>query len=209
MKKIFDIHLTQQDYMNIAKGNYRLPFLVFTPLALLQTIYALHTFELKSLWIVLWFVVGFFTWGWIEYALHRFSFHWHVNHGLLKFITSGFHQLHHQVPQSQEFIVSPIYFGLLGQSIWQCAIYLISKDLALTLIMGSGIAVGYVYYEWVHFLCHHKTLKTKYYQRIKAAHLQHHFKTPKKNFGVSYPFWDYLFGTYVTPSTSLPQNLSQ
>ncbi len=209
MKSIFSFNLTQQQYMRLAKGSPLLPFFVFIPLALSQLGLALWHFKISFLLTLGSFGIGFFSWGVQEYFLHRFPFHWHTHNGFLKFITSGFHSLHHQIPQSKEYIVTPIYFAVLSFIVVECLFYGVSNNLAVTHALGAGWAVGYLYYEWVHFLCHHKTLNTKYYQRLKEAHLQHHFKTPKKIFGVSYPFWDYVFGTYDKPTTSLHQNQSQ
>ena len=207
--KIFDLQISQQQYMRLAKGNWRLPFWIFTPLAIGQIGMALFAYQTPVLIALALVVLGFLFWGVQEYALHRFPFHWNFKHGLIKFFTSGFHSLHHQVPQNKEYIVAPIYLALWGQLLTELFFYVITRDVASTHLLGGGLAVGYMYYEWVHYLCHHKAVKSRYYQRLKDAHLHHHFKTPKKIFGVSYPFWDYVFGTYVKPTTSLHQNPSQ
>lgn len=195
--------------MRLAKGSYLLPFYFFTPLALTQIAISVFFYPTPILKALLLIGLGIIFWGLQEYMLHRFPFHSNFKHGLVKFATSGFHNLHHQVPQSKEYIVSPIYFSLMGQFLTELFFYAVTNDLASMHLLGAGLAVGYMYYEWVHYLCHHKAVKSKYYQRLKEAHLNHHFKTPKKIFGVSYPFWDYVFGTHVKPTTSLHQNQSQ
>lgn len=209
MKSIFDFNLTQEQYMKLAKGNPRLPLYVFLPMAILHIAYATTHSSLPLQHVILYIVIGFFIWGFVEYFLHRFPFHYSTQVGLIKFFTSGFHNLHHQVPQSKEYIVAPIYLALWGQLIIELLLYTLTQNISTTLLLGSGVALGYIYYEWIHYLCHHKALKTKYFQRIKESHLQHHFKTPKKNFGVSYPFWDYVFRTHVKPVTTLHQNPTQ
>jgi len=201
--KLPDFNITQEQYMKIAKGDFRAPFFVFTPLAILQFAASLFIFHKNLLFAAGLVVAGFFVWGFFEYGLHRFSFHINPKNGLLRFFTCGFHQLHHKVPQSKEFIVAPIYFAVWGQFLIVCLGFLTLRDWGNASAVGAGVALGYMYYEWVHYICHHKNPQSHFYKRLKELHLQHHFKNPKKGFGVSYPFWDYLFGTFAKPVSEI------
>jgi sterol desaturase/sphingolipid hydroxylase (fatty acid hydroxylase superfamily) len=59
----------------------------------------------------------------------------------------------------------------------------------------AGFLIGYLCYDYIHFSVHHFTPKTKLGKLLKQSHMHHHFITPNARWGVSSPFWDYVFGT--------------
>ncbi len=67
----------------------------------------------------------------------------------------------------------------------------------------AGIAFAYMMYDALHFYFHHGSpfwesipVIGKYLTNMKTKHLNHHFKNHNKNFGVTSPIWDLVFGTY-------------
>ena len=62
-----------------------------------------------------------------------------------------------------------------------------------------------VVYELCHALIHHDAWAPKVltgsrlYRWWKGCHFEHHFHTPARNFSVTCPLLDVLFGTYVAP----------
>lgn len=145
MKNILDFNLTQQQYMRLAKGSYLLPFYIFTPLALIQIVIGVFAYHIPLTTALALLGLGFLFWGVQEYVLHRFPFHSNFKHGLIKFVTSGFHNLHHQIPQSKEYIVTPFYFALLSQLVSELFFYVVTGNLASMCILGAGLAIGYMY----------------------------------------------------------------
>jgi hypothetical protein len=61
--------------------------------------------------------------------------------------------------------------------------------------VGSGVALGYLIYDLTHWIVHRAPLKSKIGRFLRTYHLQHHYSTPERRFGVSTPFWDYVFRT--------------
>jgi len=62
----------------------------------------------------------------------------------------------------------------------------------------GGGALGYLLYDTCHFYFHHDNgilNKIGYFQRMKSRHLRHHYSDDSKNFGVTSPLFDILFGT--------------
>jgi sterol desaturase/sphingolipid hydroxylase (fatty acid hydroxylase superfamily) len=57
-------------------------------------------------------------------------------------------------------------------------------------------------YDMLHFYVHHAEPGTKYGQFLKRAHLLHHFQNPRLGFGVSAPWWDYIFKTQFVRTRS-------
>jgi len=136
----------------------------------------------------------------IEYALHRFAFHFEpktekgrLNHFLM-------HGYHHDFPNdSMRLVLPPI-------AIWPVAAIL---GLVYWFVFGSyfwvvfgGSALGYIAYDWLHYYTHHFNPKGGPGKWLKRYHMAHHFDSPHHRFGITSPLWDFVFGTYLSPKKS-------
>lgn len=154
--------------------------------------------EASLLYILGWFVAGFFSWTLGEYVLHRWFYHspgdasYHKGHNYL------FHGIHHEYPNDTSRIVLPpvasiavaaVVFGILYGAFW-----LISGSGDLVFVFGPGFLNGYLAYMFVHYTVHTKPSpkKNNFWWR---HHNIHHFQQHDKAFGVSSPIWDIVFGT--------------
>jgi len=54
---------------------------------------------------------------------------------------------------------------------------------------------GYLLYDMTHFHVHHHKARTRLERKLRELHMRHHFQDHTRGFGVSAPFWDYVFGT--------------
>src|SRR2546430_2159045 len=59
----------------------------------------------------------------------------------------------------------------------------------------AGLAAGYVCYDSIHYAIHHFPMKAGLLNRLKQHHLRHHYHDDHSGYGVSSPFWDYVFRT--------------
>ena len=50
-------------------------------------------------------------------------------------------------------------------------------------------------YDYSHYYVHHFVPKTKIGKRVREHHMRHHFQDHRYGYGVSSPFWDYIFRT--------------
>ncbi|MGO9674557.1 MAG: sterol desaturase family protein, partial [Methylocella sp.] len=67
-----------------------------------------------------------------------------------------------------------------------------------------GFIIGYLGYDMVHYYTHHAKPTTRLGQTLRRLHLLHHFRDPTRGFGVSAPWWDYVFGTQHVRNARLP-----
>ena len=136
--------------------------------------------------------VGFFAWGGVEYAVHRW-----VLHGAPSIATRA-HARHHADAAaliSMPAFISPAlaaasYFGLSA---------MLEKGLAALVVFG--LYAGYNYYAAVHHLLHQqRALVTRIapFARLEEAHGVHH-RRYAVNYGVSTTWWDRLLGSYQPP----------
>ena len=58
-----------------------------------------------------------------------------------------------------------------------------------------GFLAGYLVYDMTHYHVHHHRPRTRLGKLMRELHMRHHFQDDTRGFGVSAPFWDYVFGT--------------
>ncbi len=146
------------------------------------------------------FAGGVLLVSFVEYALHRWGFHFAANtkaERLRLFLAHGYH---HAFPDDPRRLVLP------PLAIWPVAAILIPL---WYVVFGrffwpvlAGSATGYVAYDWVHYATHHFRPRTPLGRWLKRYHMLHHHDLPGTRYGITSPLWDLVFGTYL-PTTSL------
>jgi sterol desaturase/sphingolipid hydroxylase (fatty acid hydroxylase superfamily) len=151
------------------------------------------------LYILLCYLGGLFFWTLAEYLLHRFVFHFPPKTPTLERITFLFHGIHHAQPQIKTRLVMPpvvsIPLALIFFSLFQLVFAVLFKVPHWVGPAFSGFITGYLIYDLTHYATHHFPMRSGWAKYIKRYHMQHHYKTPDKRFGVSSPLWDIVFNT--------------
>jgi sterol desaturase/sphingolipid hydroxylase (fatty acid hydroxylase superfamily) len=141
-----------------------------------------------------WAVIGLGLWTLAEYALHRFVFHYRPKSGLGRALHFLGHGVHHLDPWDPTRLVMPIVPGLVIASVLFLLHWLV-LPLGPSLASMAGLLVGYVVYDLTHYYTHHARPRTRWGKYLKAWHLAHHHKYPRRLYGVSSPLWDFVFRT--------------
>jgi sterol desaturase/sphingolipid hydroxylase (fatty acid hydroxylase superfamily) len=144
-------------------------------------------------------IIGMFSWTLVEYTVHRFIFHFHPGSVRAKRLVFLFHGIHHAQPQCKTRLVMPpavsvpgafLVYGLLSFGLGG----LLGLPDWVDPVM-AGLAFGYLVYDLIHYATHHFPMRWGFLKFLKRYHMQHHYKTPARRFGVSSPLWDWVFGT--------------
>jgi hypothetical protein len=154
---------------------------------------------------IAWFLLGGAAWSASEYAIHRF-----VGHGpkratprslLARLTPKGLaaefnreHLAHHS---------DPTYFAPTHRKLLAAAVAVPTVTAALLPIIGPrraasfaiGFTLTYGAYEVLHRRIHTHPPKGRYSRWMRRHHLDHHYKSPRANHGVTSPVWDFAFGT--------------
>jgi dihydroceramide fatty acyl 2-hydroxylase len=142
---------------------------------------------------------GLFFWTLAEYLLHRFVFHFPAKSERGQRITFLFHGIHHAQPQIKTRLVMPpvvaIPLALVFFGLFTLVFAVILKVPHWVGPIFSGFITGYLIYDLTHYATHHFPMRKGWLKFVKRYHMQHHYKTPDKRFGVSSPLWDIVFGT--------------
>lgn len=145
------------------------------------------------------FILGLFLWTFAEYTLHRFVFHYQPKGALQERIVFLFHGIHHAQPQCKTRLVMPPIVSIpMAGLFYGLFILVFATALGLPQWVSptfSGFILGYLAYDMTHYATHHFAMRSGYWKYIKRYHMQHHYKSPDKRFGVTSPVWDLVFKT--------------
>jgi sterol desaturase/sphingolipid hydroxylase (fatty acid hydroxylase superfamily) len=145
------------------------------------------------------FLMGLFVWTFVEYNIHRFFFHFCPRTPVQERIVFLFHGVHHAQPRMKTRLVMPPAASIpLAAVFWLFFYLLLGRLFGLPHWVGpliSGFTIGYLTYDLMHYATHHFPMRWGVFKYLKRHHMLHHYKTPDQRFGVSSPFWDWVYGT--------------
>lgn len=146
--------------------------------------------------ILLLLVFGLLSWGFVEYFLHRFIFHFDARSDPGRKVLYAAHLSHHENPSATDRIFAKLGMTVpIAASYWLLA-WAVTSSWRDASYMFIGVLAGYFFYEWLHFQCHHGKSRLPLLRYLKKYHLLHHHKTPNLRFGVTSPLFDLIFGTF-------------
>ena len=142
---------------------------------------------------------GWFIWTFVEYMVHRFIFHYHPRTERLKRIFFTAHGVHHAQPMCKTRLVMPPILSIPLALFFYGMFYLViitvlNKPLWMDMAF-AGFTTGYLIYDLIHYSLHHSKIKKGYLANCRRQHMRHHVTCPSMRFGVSFPLWDFVFGT--------------
>jgi dihydroceramide fatty acyl 2-hydroxylase len=173
----------------------------FTPLYFYASVLPCLAFVATGQGLSSWSVIlllgsGFLSWGLIEYGLHRFIFHYDARSRVGRRLLYQAHLAHHENPKaSTGNFASLCLTAPIAAAYWLVA-WVATGSWPAASYLFIGMAVGYLYYQWLHFQCHHGTSRLRLLRYLRNYHLLHHYKTPGLRFGVTSPLFDLVFGTF-------------
>ena len=185
------------------------PFYFFTAVGLFLGVAAAMGKGPSKSKISILLILGFLSWGVVEYVLHRFIFH--LDARLIsgrKFVYAA-HLSHHENPKETDDLFASMQISApLAAAYWLLAWAVLGTWRAASYLF-IGLIFGYFCYEWLHFQAHHRRPRLPLFRYLKKYHLLHHYRTPGLRFGVTSPIFDRLFGSFrPVRDTSSPLSLN-
>jgi len=176
----------------LSRVHWSVPLFVYVPVILLL---GFVSFQLVApATVVAMSALGYLIWTLIEYFGHRYLFHREFPGEFGKRIHFLIHGVHHDHPNDPLRLVMPILLsGPIMIIAWFVATLLFGATLRYPTL--AGFVTGYLTYDMVHYYTHHAKPTTKVGLTLRRLHLMHHFRDHDKGFGVSAPYWDFVFGT--------------
>ena len=170
------------------------PFVFYIPLITAMLGWALWSGTTRPGMVALFAPLGYLTWCFMEYTLHRNLFHWEGNGPLTRRFHAIIHGYHHTYPDDPQRLVMPLGASIPLAIVISGLLWLVGRP-AATLPYFFGIVVGYLSYDYLHWAVHYKKPWTSWGKAMRAHHMAHHFACPDKNFGISHMWVDRLVGS--------------
>jgi sterol desaturase/sphingolipid hydroxylase (fatty acid hydroxylase superfamily) len=168
------------------------PPLIFVPAIVILLIAALARITFGG--ALAWLIGGYLLWTLTEYWLHRFVFHFEPENGIGARLHWIIHGIHHDHPNDPKRLVMPPSVSVPISALFLLAFWLVVGG-GSALAMGAGFLVGYLVYDMTHYALHHTNPRGALGRRLREAHMRHHFQDDTRGFGVSAPYWDWVFRT--------------
>lgn len=134
----------------------------------------------------------------LEYVWHAW-----VAHGrALRDPSADAHIEHHRTPYLRTDVPLEMRTNALRVGARVVAVFAVLALLVNPFVgAGSalGLLLGYVFSTVYHAQMHQRGPRTRYERWMWRFHFHHHFQNASKNFGLTNPVFDFLFGTAVVP----------
>jgi dihydroceramide fatty acyl 2-hydroxylase len=199
-KKQFDgdaLHASPRLFANplldkMSRVHHLTPLLVYAPIVAGLLVLAWPRLSMAVILAAM--VAGYAVWTICEYWGHRVLFHWTPPGKLGARINYLIHGVHHAHPSDPLRLVMP---PLLSAPLMITAFFVLRLACGpdLVLPVAAGFISGYIGYDMIHFRIHNRPPRRALERALRRHHMRHHFRDPERSFGVSAPWWDYVFGT--------------
>jgi sterol desaturase/sphingolipid hydroxylase (fatty acid hydroxylase superfamily) len=195
------VRMFESDFMEaFSRVHYTVPLFIYIPVILVMLYLSVAVYYIPFLNIVVLIIGGIFAWSLAEYLLHRFVFHFKAKSEFGKKIHFIFHGVHHDYPSDSKRLVMPPSVSIPLAIIFYFIFRLIFGPV-LMFPFFAGFIAGYLFYDISHYAIHHFNMHSKFWLAIKNHHMLHHYQDEYKGYGVSSPFWDYIFRTNFLKKT--------
>jgi dihydroceramide fatty acyl 2-hydroxylase len=168
------------------------PVIIFLPAIVVLLALALD--RMPGLEVAAWVVGGYVLWTLSEYWIHRAIFHFEPEQGVGARFHWIIHGVHHDHPNDPLRLVMPPSVSVpLAAAFYGLFVLVAGTPRAFGL--GAGFFGGYLLYDMTHYHLHHHTPRTRVGKLVRELHMRHHFEDDSRGFGISAPYWDWIFRT--------------
>jgi dihydroceramide fatty acyl 2-hydroxylase len=168
------------------------PPLIFLPASVV--LFVLGAKQLTTAETVALVATGWLFWTLMEYWIHRIVFHFEPESGPGARFHWIIHGVHHDHPNDPLRLVMPPSVSVpLAAGFYGLFVLVLGTNPGN--VFAAGFLLGYLVYDMTHYSLHHFTPKTRFGRVMRELHMRHHFQDDTRGFGISAPFWDYIFGT--------------
>jgi Fatty acid hydroxylase superfamily len=177
----------------LSRTHISVPLSIFFTYAAVLLYWSIKTASLSPLATVVMFFVGLVSFTWIEYATHRYVFHMGTYTAVRTKIQYVIHGVHHEFPKDKDRLAMPPLLSVTIATLLLLFFRLVLGDLAFSFL--PGFLVGYAAYLSVHYMIHAFQPPKNFLRVLWINHSIHHYKNGETVFGVSSPFWDWVYGS--------------
>ncbi|MBL7962480.1 MAG: sterol desaturase family protein [Flavobacteriales bacterium] len=177
----------------LTRTHISVPLSLFWSIGIITIWYSIARLGLGWGQAFLLFFVGAFFFSLIEYLVHRYFYHMPATNETRKRLQYVIHGIHHDHPRDKSRLALPPLLSLSLAILFILLFRALMGDAGFA--FGGGFLFGYSTYLLVHYVIHVYKPPHNFLSILWKHHNVHHFVGDDGAFGVSSPFWDYVFGT--------------
>lgn len=177
----------------LSRTHISVPILILSVYSLVLLYYAFFHLHFAGVTIVSLFLAGFFTFTFVEYIIHRYLFHMDTSTRFKEKVQYAFHGIHHEYPKDKDRLAMPPLLSFTLATIFFLLFQFLMGEYVYVFL--PGFLIGYSSYLGVHFAVHAFQPPNNFLKVLWINHGIHHYKDHDRAFGVSSPFWDFVFRT--------------
>lgn len=178
----------------LSRTHIMVPISMWLTLSVFLGWYAFTYTKMSTATIATLFATGLLVFTLFEYVLHRYLYHIHPTTEKRAKLQYTLHGVHHEYPKDKTRLAMPPAVAIFMAAGFFGLFFLMMGEAAYAFF--PGFLVGYSGYLAVHFIVHAYAPPKNFFKQLWVNHSVHHYKNTESNFGVSSPFWDYVFGSY-------------
>jgi sterol desaturase/sphingolipid hydroxylase (fatty acid hydroxylase superfamily) len=177
----------------LTKTHIAIPLTLFWGAGLITLWYSIAELGIPVLSALVFFLGGVVLFTLVEYVMHRYLYHIPAGSEKRKRFQYVIHGVHHDHPRDKSRLALPPMLSLVLATLFIALFRLIIGEDGYA--FGGGFLFGYSSYLLAHYAIHMYRPPKNFLGIIWKHHNLHHFVGDDGAFGVSTPFWDYIFGT--------------
>jgi sterol desaturase/sphingolipid hydroxylase (fatty acid hydroxylase superfamily) len=177
----------------LSRTHISVPLTVFFSYAAALLYWSITHTSLSAITTAGMFLLGFVLFTWVEYMTHRYVFHMDTYSKWREKLQYTIHGVHHEYPKDKDRLAMPPLLSITISTLLLLGLRVVLGDLVFSFL--PGFLVGYAFYLSVHYIVHVYQPPKNIFKALWINHSVHHYKHGEYVFGVSSPFWDYVYGT--------------
>ena len=191
-------HGTKQLFTNpilekLTRTHIAIPIGIFIVYAFILCVWNARHTSLPAESTVLLFFLGWLTFTWVEYQVHKHIFHLDTYTEWRKNFQYMVHGVHHHYPKDKDRLAMPPLLSITIATLLLLLLKLVLGDYVFAFL--PGFLVGYACYLLIHYVVHVYPPPKNIFKVLWQNHSIHHYKDGEFLFGVSSPLWDHIYGT--------------
>lgn len=177
----------------LTRTHFAFPVILYFLIGSTSIIYSAWSPEisLRNFWWLL--PCGILSFTLVEYLIHRFFFHFDAKTEKEQALQYQIHGVHHHFPRDKDRLVMPPVLSIILAGLFFLLFRILMGDLGI--LFFGGFVIGYSTYLCIHYMVHAMKPPANFLKIFWTHHSLHHYHSVDTAFSVSFPFWDYLFGT--------------
>ncbi len=188
-KRLFENRFLER----LTRTHFIIPVLFYYVMAAVCIIYATFLIPTQMWRLTYLFPAGFIVFTLVEYLIHRFIFHFNPKNEREEKIQYSIHGVHHEFPKDKDRLVMPPVISFVLSVVFFGLFYVVAGNYAW--LFFPGFTSGYSTYLIIHYAIHRFRPPANFLKYLWKHHSLHHYKSTESAFSVSFPLWDYIFGT--------------